>query len=124
MQRPDDEEEAEIALNAVVNEVLARHTVSRDSFSYRGPAKLKRGTLGEILQPGEHVESISGNLRFDAAPEDAIAIIAELESHPDIEAVSDVRIAKQSGSRKVTVDLTVASWIVSRESRSRRGGGA
>jgi hypothetical protein len=121
VERPGDEEEAEVALNDVVNEVLARHTVSRDSFNYRGPTKLKRGTLGEILEPGEHVESISGNLRFDASPEDAIAIIAELESHPTIEAVSDVRIAKQSGPRKVTVDLTIESWIVAHERRSRRG---
>jgi len=121
VQRPADEEEAEMALNAVVNEVLARHTVSRDSFNYRGPSKLKRGTLSEILQPGEHVESISGNLRFDATPEEAVAIIAELETHPTVEAISDVRIAKQTGPHKVTVDLTVESWIVSRERRSRRG---
>jgi hypothetical protein len=124
VQRPGQEAQAEMALNDAVNEVLKRHTVSRDSFNYRGPTKLPRGTLSRVIRSGDHVEQITGDLRFDSTPEAAIAIIAELESSPALEAVSDVRIMKQAGSHKVTVDLTVASWIVSRERRSRRVGGA
>jgi hypothetical protein len=123
VQRPGAESQAELALNDAVNNVLKRHTVSRDSFNYRGPTKLPRGTLSRILRPGQQVERITGDLRFDATPEAAIAIIGELEASPTIEAVSDVRITKQSGPRKVTVDLTVESWIVSLKRRPRRVGG-
>ena len=94
-----------------------------DSFNYRGPEKLPRGTLSEILRTSQREERITGDLRFDAAPTEAIAIIAELEATPTIEAVSDVRMTLQGGRQKVRVDLTVESWIVSSERRSRRVGG-
>jgi hypothetical protein len=123
VQRPGTESQAELALNDAVNEVLKRHRVSDDSFNYRGPEKLPRGTLGQILRSGQRVERITGDLRFDASPSEAIAIIAELEASPTIEAVSDVRMTLQGGRQKVRVDLTVESWIVSSERRSRRVGG-
>lgn len=122
VEMPGDESEAENALNDIVNQVLKRHTVSHDSFSYRGPAKLPPRTLSRVIAPDERVERITGDLRFDASPEEALAIIAELESNPAIEAISHVRITRQAGPRKLTVDLTVDAWIVSRERRSRIGG--
>ncbi|MHC4785223.1 MAG: hypothetical protein ACYTE6_04595 [Planctomycetota bacterium] len=125
VERPRSESQADdLALNDAVNEVLKAHRVSEDSFNYRGPEKLKRGTLSQILRPGQRVERITGDLRFDASPEEAIAIIAELEASPTIEAVSDVRMAVLAGRQRVRVDLTVESWIESSESRTRRGGGA
>jgi hypothetical protein len=123
VQRPGTESQAELALNDAVNEVLKRHRVSEDSFNYRGPEKLPRGTLSEILRTSQRAERITGDLRFDASPTEAIAIIAELEASPTIEAVSDVRMTLQGGRQKVRVDLTVESWIVSSERRSRRVGG-
>ena len=124
LERPGAESQAELALNDAVNEVLKQHRVSDDSFNYRGPEKLPRGTLAQILRSGQRVERVTGDLRFDASPTEAIAIIAELESSPTIEAVSDVRMTLQGGRQKVRVDLTVESWIVSSERRSRRMGGA
>jgi hypothetical protein len=123
VQRPGTESQAELALNDAVNEVLKRHRVSDDSFNYRGPEKLPRGTLSEILRTSQRAERITGDLRFDASPTEAFAIIAELEASPTIEAVSDVRMTLQGGRQKVRVDLTVESWIVSSERRSRRVGG-
>jgi hypothetical protein len=123
VQRPGTESQAELALNDAVNEVLKRHRVSDDSFNYRGPEKLPRGTLSEVLRTSQRAERITGDLRFDASPTEAIAIIAELEASPTIEAVSDVRMTLQGGRQKVRVDLTVESWIVSSERRSRRVGG-
>jgi hypothetical protein len=123
VHRPGTASQAELALNDAVNEVVKRHPVSDDSFNYRGPEKLPRGTLSQILRPGQRVERITGDLRFDASPTEAIAIIAELEASPTIEAVSDVRMTLQGSRQKVQVDLTVESWIVSSERRARRVGG-
>jgi hypothetical protein len=122
VQRPGVEAKAELALNDAVNEILKRHTVSHDSFNYRGPEKLPRGTLSQILRTDQRVERITGDLRFDASPAEAIAIIAELEASPTIVAVSEVRMALQGGRQKVRVDLTVESWVASSETRRRRGG--
>lgn len=117
---PGDESDAEDAFNDVINEVLKHHSVSRDSFSYRGPSKLPRGTLAQILAPGRQVERITGDLRFDATPEEGLSIVAELEASSDIEGISNLRITR-AGPGKVTLDLTVEAWITSAEGRSKAG---
>ncbi len=121
IDEPDNESAAEKRLNAAINEVLKQHTVSQDSFSYRGPSKLRRGTLSRVIQPGQQVERITGDLRFDATPGVAAKIIAQLEASPDIDAISSFRMTRQPGPRKVTVDLTVEAWIVTAERRGRGG---
>ena len=122
VETPGNEARGSNALNDAVNEVLKRHSVSRDSFNLRGATRLPRNTLSQIIQPNQLVQRITGDFRFDAAPDEAVAIIAELESSPVIEAISSVRITRVSGTRKVTVDLTVEAWIVSPEPRKRMGG--
>lgn len=124
VERPGGESEGNRDLHAVVNNVLKRRKVSRDSFNYRGASKLPRGTLQKVIHPKKRLERITGDLRFDATPEEALAIIADLEGSPEIEAISSVRITRQAGPRKVTVDLTVEAWIESFERPSRRTGGA
>ena len=122
VEKPGRERDAEAALNDAVNQVLKRHTVSRDSYNYRGPSQLRRGTLARIIPPGQQVERITGDLRFDATPHAAVAIIAQLEKSPRIEAVSNVRLTKESG-QKVSVDLTIEAWVVSPKRRTTRARG-
>ena len=122
VEAPGREAAAENGLNDVINEVLKGHTVSADSFDYRGPSKMRRGTLSRVLSPGEQVERISGELRFEATPQQAMEIIAELESSRWIDAISTLRMTRLAGPRKVKVDLTVEAWIVSAQRRARVGG--
>ncbi len=122
VEEPGNEAAAENALNDIINEVLKRHTVSKDSFSYRGPSKMRRGTLSRVIDPGERVASISGDLRFESTPQQAIEIIAELESSRWIDAISTLRLTRLAGPRKIRVDLTVEALIVSVERRARVGG--
>ena len=122
VDKPGREAAAENALNDVINDVLKRHTVSGDSFSYRGPSKMRRGTLSDVIAPGERVERISGELRFESTPQQAIEIVAELESSRWIDAISMLRLTRLAGPRKIRVDLTVEALIVSTERRARVGG--
>ena len=122
VETPSNEAQGSNALNDAVNEVLKRHSVTRDSFNLRGATRLPRNTLSKIIQTNQLVQRITGDFRFDAAPDEAVAIIAELESSPVIEAISSLRITRVSGTRKVTVDLTVEAWVVSAEPRKRMGG--
>ncbi len=124
VDEPGSESDAEKRLNMTINEVLKEHAVLHDSFSYRGPSKLRRGTLSRVIAPGRQVERISGDLRFDATPAIAAAVIAALEASPDIDAVSSLRMTRQPGPRRVTVVLTVEAWITSAERRARGGGSA
>ena len=117
--RPGREAAAEAAFNSTVNSVLKQFTVSNDSFNYGGGRPMKRGTLSKIVPSGFEVRSVSGDLRFDATPAEAVAIIAELENSSDIEAINNVRITKQSAGGKVTVDLTLEAWIIAKTTRAR-----
>lgn len=119
--RPDNKvEDAADALADAINQVLAARSVSGDSSLIRAPDKLPPGTIDALLAPGERAYKINANLRFEATPEEAIAIIAELEARPEIEAISVVRLAKR-GSNKVAADLTLEAWCIRRE-KSRTGG--
>ena len=69
-----------------------------------------------IPGPGQRVEAIKGELRFEAKPSVTIQIISELESNPDIDAVSSVRLTKGENGR-VDVQLTVMSWVLVSDTR-------
>ncbi len=122
VEAPGREAVAENALNDVINAVIKRHTVSGDSFSYRGPSKMRRGTLSNVIAAGERIERITGELRFESTPQQAIEIVAELESSRWIDAISTLRLTRLAGPRKIRVDLTVEALIVSTERRARVGG--
>ncbi|MEE9128772.1 MAG: hypothetical protein V3T84_02050 [Phycisphaerales bacterium] len=112
--KPTTEADANKALTQSVNEILKLHSVSKDDFKIRPPARLPTGTLEKIVQGrNQRVERLTGELRFDASPEHTLAIIAELESSEDIESVSHVRLNKLPGTRKLSVRLTVEAWILS-----------
>ncbi len=125
VEKPGTEGEATAVLKAAVNDILKRHKVSNDSYVDRPAGKLPRGTLAPILEGTRQAYSVSADLRFDATPEDAIAVIAELEGSPEVESVTRVRLARLGGAdRKVTVDLTIDAWIAREERRPSSRGGA
>ncbi len=123
VEKPGDEPQGTSDLHAVVNEVLKRHRVTKDSFNYRGATKLPRGSLAKVIHPKKRLERITGDLRFEATQEDTMAIISELEGSPLVESISSVRLTRQSGPRKLTVDLTVDAWIEAFDETGRRTGG-
>ncbi len=112
--KPTTEADANKALTQSVNEILKLHSVSKDDFKIRPPARLPTGTLEKIVQGrNQRVERLTGELRFDASPEHTLAILAGLESSEDIVSVSHVRLNKLPGTRKLSVRLTVEAWILS-----------
>jgi hypothetical protein len=120
VEMPDSLAESQETLRGAVTSVLAKYrsVTGSDSFDPKGAA-----TMPEVLRgalPGKRIERISGEVRFDASVEDAIAIIADLESHPAIESVTTVRIIRQSSIKKVRVNLTVDAWVIT-EGVQRRG---
>lgn len=122
VEKPADEAKANEALTETVNAIIKRHAVSNDDFKIRPPARLPTGTLEKIVRGNnKRVERLTGELRFEASSENMLAIIAELESSPDIESVSHVRLNKLAGTRKLSVQLQVEAWILT--SVTRRGTG-
>ncbi|MHC4108595.1 MAG: hypothetical protein ACYSTY_10965 [Planctomycetota bacterium] len=120
---PDQAGEGGPALDAAVTAVMNRHSI-RHTYDRRRPVKLK-GSLATIRGGRDEAQSISADLRFEASPEDAMAVIAQLESSPDIEAISNVRITRLTGARRLKVHLTLEAWVFSNKPTvSRRRGSA
>ena len=74
---------------------------------YKSGRKLPKSLLPEL---GGQLETIRGDLDFEASPEVATELIARLESNPAVESIRSVRISK-SGPRKVRVRLVVDRFV-------------
>lgn len=117
---PESLARSQDALTEVVNEVFSGYgSVAGLSFDPRGAASMP--TVLSNVMGGRKVERISGELRFDATVEDTIAIISELESRPEIEAVTTVRMTRQPAITKLRVNLTIDAWVISEGNTRRRG---
>lgn len=107
---PLNESEGATAFTAAVNDILAKHNASNPSFGDRGRSRMPRGALTTITSSERRIDRITAEVKFDARPEDAAAIIADLESSPHVEAVNSVRMTKDAGGR-VKVHLTIEAWV-------------
>lgn len=109
---PRAEKDGTQELAASIDEVMRSNRVTGYSLDVRAGARLPPNVLAEIAGPGGRIEKVVGELKFDATQEVAARIIAELESRPEIESISRLKLTKRSESeRKVTVQLTVEAWI-------------
>ncbi len=122
IQIPDQADEGGPALDAAVAAVMNRHSI-RHTYDRRAPVTLK-GSLATIRGGQNAAQSISAELRFEASPEDATAVIAELESSADIEAISNVRITRITGARRLKVQLTLEAWVFSNKATVNRPRGS
>jgi len=111
---PRSEEEGSLALGRVANEVIGRHGSVRDvAFDGRIGSRLPPTALREIVgSTGQRVERVVGELRFTATPEQAVAVVRDLESSPEIESVSRIRLLRDEETRRVAVTLTIEAWIL------------
>ena len=124
IRMPDQAGEGSPALDAAVADVMNRHSI-RHTYDRRAPVT-RKGSLATITGGRDEAQTISAELRFEASPEDATAVIAQLESSPDIEAISNVRITRiTGGQRRLKVQLTLEAWVFSRKPKvNRRRGSA
>jgi hypothetical protein len=87
-----------------------------------GGDKIREDLTRDIVRPGSRVTRLTGSVKFESSPQDAIAIIGELESSPDIDAIRKVTIQKTESrlGPRVKVALTVETWAEVSSSRARR----
>ena len=109
--------DGQAALTRAVNEIRNTYSVSNDSFRLRSGGRINARLTG--LPPGQQVQELAGEFKFDAGKEDATAIIAELEASPDIEGIRRLSITRL-GSNKVQVNMTLEAWVLGSGARGRR----
>ena len=60
------------------------------------------------------------DLQFEAAPEEVMQVVSDLESSPWIDAITSLRLTK-SEPRMIRVNLSLEAWVLARDrGRSRR----
>jgi hypothetical protein len=111
---PGSEADGKKGLTDAVNEILRDYSISDNSFDLRQSGRLPKGSLSAIAR-GKRVTRLRGDLRFEAAVEDVTDIIAQLESSPQIESISSVRLNKL-GNRRLQVYLILDTWVLSASS--------
>lgn len=104
-------------LAAAINEVLRAKGISGYSYEARTGARLKDPDASIL---GGAVDRIQAEVKFDTTAEALPDVVAALESHPDIELVSAMRITRNEQTRKITVQATVESWVLSAGGRRTR----
>ncbi len=121
VSRPASQSQAGNKLSTAVDSVLRAQGVPNWSFRLNRPSRLPPTTLLPILRGSQRVERITGDVSFVATPDVTMAIIAELERHPEIESITSVDLSKiAGGARKLDVRLVVEAWLLA---RGRSGGG-
>lgn len=121
VKAPRTPSEGEAALHNAINELTARHSASNVTFNMRPGGTLPRGALGD-LTGGAQAERLTARVNFEASPDDAIAIIAGLESRPEIETITSAHLTRASG-RRLSVVLNVEAWVLPQDRAASVGRG-
>jgi hypothetical protein len=121
VQPPRTASEGEAALHTAINELTSRYGASNVTFNMRPGGTLPRGALSE-LTGGAQAERLTARVNFEAAPDDAMAIIAGLESRPEIETITSAHLTRASG-RRLSVVLNVEVWVLPQDRTTARGTG-
>lgn len=107
---PVDENRGKQAMADTINEILRRRTdIGSYSFDSGAVSGFGRGGLAGVLPRGQGAR-VMGEVKFESSPEDAMAVIAEIESDPSIHGISRVQLTR-AGTRRIAVILSVETWI-------------
>jgi len=99
------------ALGMAIREVFEANGVSAYSLDVRPGAPLPPTALRDVAGPSERIERLVGELRFTTTPDALAKIVAGLESRPEVESISRLKLAKLEADRKVQASMTVEAWI-------------
>lgn len=113
-----------LAFSQRITEILDRHAVTGRQETTPQSGRLSPGPLSahyaSVLRGEATLLRMVRDIEFTASPETVAAVIADLESTPEISALTRVQIRKadagRSGaaSRLVTVNISAETWIVTR----------
>lgn len=114
VELPVGEGQGRQAIQSAINEILRGHKVAEESFSITN-GRVDRRTLSSVFGT-KRLESLKVDLEYVATPDEAMAIISELEANPDIEFIRSIRMNHAPG-KKIKVRLTFETWVLGSKAR-------
>jgi len=119
---PGDPDTRSVALNRRVSDVLKKHNI-KDSTSTSRVMPLGQGPLKDVYGESERIDRLIREVVFDATPEDIAGVISDLESSPEVAAISRVQIRrgdnKDTAGRILKATVAAEAWEVVRKGRGR-----
>ena len=119
VELPGDPETRSVAFNRRVVEVLAKHKIKDSSTTRTMP--IGNGPLKTAYGDANRIDRQVREIQFDATPESIAAVIADLESAPEVAAISRVQLRRgdqqDSAARLLKATISVEAWVVSRKGR-------
>lgn len=117
VEPPADAARGREELAQAIEDVAKAHKVAGYSYEVRVGPRVKDPDAA-VLAPA--VERIQAEVRFDTTADELPRIVADLESHPAIEAISALRIQRNDQARKMNVQATIEAWVVAGRGRRER----
>ena len=117
VEPPADAARGREELAQAIEDVAKAHKVAGYSYEVRVGPRVKDPDAS-VLAPA--VERIQAEVRFDTTADELPRIVADLESHPAIEAISALRIQRNDQARKMNVQATIEAWVVAGRGRRER----
>ena len=114
---PDLKQRGSLLLTQQVQAILANYGITDDNFTMSRPTPMSNAKSAGLTMGNEKIERLKSEVEFKTVPKTAISIIAEMESDPAFESVSNVKLDKDQAG-KIRVRLTIESWV--RVKRGRR----
>ena len=118
---PGDPQSTPAEFNRVVTSILDKHEISSRTASTRSGGLRADSPLAKALPKDAKIDRVIQDLQFDAKPEAAFAVIADLEREPIVANISRIQISKESGrgvqNGTVRVSMSVEAWVRARTER-------
>jgi len=105
-----DEASGKERLTALIAEIFKKRNISQGQDVRPGqplPSSIAQ-TLGSISDA--KLGKTVAELQFKATPDAVLAIVAELEASPEVDAIGDIRLDYDPKDKRVGVQLTVEKW--------------
>lgn len=116
---PRDVVEGEGRFTNAVTDALKTHGIRDETFTLRRGGAFQSEHLYTVTG-SRQTYRLTGELRFEAPPDVTMAVIADLESRPEVESLTQVNLTRASG-RRLSVRIVLEAWI--RPARVMAGGG-
>jgi hypothetical protein len=104
-------------LARAIDEVARKHKVAGYSYEARTGQRVKDNDAAIL---GSVIDRLQAEVKFETTADELPKVIADLESHPMIDGITSLRLQKNDQNRKVTVQATIETWVISAGGRGAR----
>lgn len=116
LQLPDRKQQGSLQLAQHVQQLLEEYGIKNDTFTLMQSSPLNASKAAGLTRGNEKIERLKGEVDFSSKPNVAIDIISAMESDSAIDAISSIKLDRESQGN-IRVRITIESWV-----RASKGG--